>query len=38
MKSEQDPCLCCGQRGRKWADIKVQRMDRDEREDDLEAI
>lgn len=38
MKSEQDPCLCCGQRGRKWADIKVQRMDRDEREDGLEAI
>lgn len=31
MESEQDLCLCCGQRGSMWADIKVQSVHRDER-------
>lgn len=31
MKGEQGPRLCCGQRGSMRADIKVLRMDRDER-------
>lgn len=34
---KRESCLCCGQRGSMMADIKVQRMDRDERKG-LEAI
>lgn len=31
IKGKHEPRLCCGQRGSMRADIKVQRMDRDDR-------